>query len=68
MKTGDQKEIARNITNTCDRDGHQRSIRITETAHDAPQNVIGDNHQRAGSADCNIPARLLEGFFGRIHE
>ena len=68
MKTCNQQKIARNVADTCDRNGHQRRIRIAEAAHYAPQNVISDNHQRAGPADRNIPARLLEGLRRRIHK
>ena len=68
MKTRDQKKVARYVADTCNSNGDQRRVGITQAAHDAPQDVIGDDHQRTGAADRNIPARLPEGFFRRVHE
>ena len=68
MKTRDQKKITRNVADTCDCNGDQRRVGIAKAAHDTSQDVIGDDHQRTGAADRDIPARLFKGFFRRVHE
>ena len=68
MKTRDQKKIPRYVADTCDRNGDQRRVGVAQSAHDTSQDVIGDDHQRTGAADRDIPARLFKGFFRRVHE
>ena len=68
MKTGDQKEIARDVADARDGDGHQRRVGIAEPAHDAAQHIVGDDHQGAGAADRDVAARLAESFRGSVHE
>ena len=68
MKTRDQKKITRNVADTCDCNGDQRRVGIAKAAHDTSQDIIGDDHQRTGAADRDIPARLFKGFFRRVHE
>ena len=65
-QAGDEEEIAEDVEDGGDEHGDEGHLRVADAAEDAAQQVVGDDEDRARTADADVGDRLCRGFGGGV--
>ena len=68
MKSGNQYKISDDIHHTGDCDSDERCSGITDAPEDTADQIIGDDDQRAASADPEVCRRRVKSFRRCLHD